>query len=232
MPANVKPSAPPTKRAADVSGRATPSGATTRKRRRPGRPPPFLSNVLARAGFAAGIPAAMPKLLHVIVACAENRTIGRDGKLPWRIPEDVAHFRELTAGNVCVLGRICFDTWPEATHAGRRPIVLTSHPLPPRRRVGSPEAEPAPRTAHSLAEALAAAERLPGEIFVCGGQKIFEETLALPRALRLHLTLVHADVSGDRFFPEWRGREWRELDRRESGDANYRYTFLTLDRVE
>lgn len=171
----------------------------------------------------------MPKLLHVIAACTENRVIGRGGRLPWRIPEDLEHFRQLTAGNVCVLGRICFDTWPDATAEGRHAVVVTSHPLPsPRPR----DAETPPISARSPAEALRIAETLPGELFVCGGQRIFEETLALPRPLRLHLTLIHAEVPGDRFFPEWRNWKWRERERRESADANYRYTFLTLDRLD
>jgi len=66
---------------------------------------------------------------------------------------------------------------------------------------------------------------------VCGGQRIYAETLALAgtRPLRLHLTLVHAEVDGDTFMPEWRHLPWRETARRESADANHRYSFLTLD---
>ena len=60
---------------------------------------------------------------------------------------------------------------------------------------------------------------------ICGGERIYAEALALDRPLRLHLTLVHAEVPGDTFFPEWWHLPWRELSRRESADANYRYTF-------
>jgi dihydrofolate reductase len=51
-----------------------------------------------------------------------------------------------------------------------------------------------------------------------------------PRTIRLHLTLIHAEIAGDRFFPEWRRLAWREISRRESADENYRYTFLDLER--
>ncbi len=162
-----------------------------------------------------------PRLLHLIVACAENRVIGRNGKLPWCIPEDMKFFERETAGQVCILGRICFETWRNASREGRRPIVITRNRTLAREGV---------HVAASLEEALRIAEALPGEIFVCGGERIYAETLALRRPMRLHLTLVHADVPGDTFFPEWRHLQWRELDRRESSDANYRYTFLTLDR--
>lgn len=167
----------------------------------------------------------MAKLLHVIVACAENRVIGRNGKLPWRIPEDLEFFHAETAGQICVLGRICYETWPRVREDARRPIVIT------RNRALE---QPGVHVASSLPEALAIAETLPGELYICGGQRIYEETFALAekehRPLRLHLTLVHADVPGDTFFPEWRHLDWRELARRESADANYRYTFFTLER--
>jgi dihydrofolate reductase len=163
----------------------------------------------------------MAKLLNVIVACSENRVIGRGGRQPWRIPEDAKFFSDKTAGQVVVLGRICFETWPGAARDGRRPVVVTRNRALER---------PGVRVAASLPEALAAAESLPGEISVCGGQRIYEETLALPRPLRLHLTLLHAEIAGDRFFPEWRQPPWREVARREGADGNFRYTFLTLER--
>jgi dihydrofolate reductase len=163
----------------------------------------------------------MPKLLHLQVACAENRVIGRDGKLPWRIPEDLKFFHDQTAGQVVVLGRICFQTWPRVRADGRRPVVVTSNPA---------LAGDGVHAAPSLSEALAIAESLPGEIHICGGERIYAEALSLPRPMRLHLTLVHAEVPGDTFMPEWRNYPWRELDRRESADANYRYTFFTLEK--
>lgn len=162
----------------------------------------------------------MPKLIHLIVACAENRVMGRGGKLPWRIPEDWQFFQDKTAGQVCVMGRICFQTWPGAARDGRHPVVLTRQKELARDGV---------HIVSTLTEALLLAENLPGDLYICGGQRIFEETLALARPLRLHLTLVHADVAGDTFFPEWRHLPWRELERRESADANWRYTFLTLE---
>ena len=176
----------------------------------------------------------MPKLLHLIVACSENRVIGRDGKLPWRIPEDWEFFERETAGKICVLGRICFVSWPRACADGRQPIVLTSwrlvstkHPF----EIASGQQGTAhqPILVPSFSDALIVAETSPGEIYICGGQRVYEETLALKRPMRLHLTLIHATVPGDTYFPEWRQLPWRELARRESSDANYRYTFLTLD---
>ncbi|MBS0662023.1 MAG: dihydrofolate reductase [Verrucomicrobia bacterium] len=162
------------------------------------------------------------KLVHLQVACAENRVIGRDGRLPWRIPEDYQHFLSQTAGQIVILGRVCFESWTRAELDGRRPIVLTRNRSLARDGV---------RVVDSLPAALALAETLPGEIHVCGGERIYAETLALGRPLRLHLTLVHAQVEGDTRFPEWRHLRWRELSRQESADANFRYTFYVLETL-
>jgi dihydrofolate reductase len=184
----------------------------------------------------------MPKPLTLIVACAENRVIGRAGRLPFHLPEDVAWFHEKTARQTVVLGRICYETWPKVLDDGRQPVVITSQPgkilsgaeRPVRHRLGeggSPR--PAmgaitPLTAANVPAALALAQTLPGEIMICGGQRIYEETL--PLADRLLLTLVHAEVPGDTWFPEWRHLPWRETWKRKSADANYRYTFSILER--
>jgi dihydrofolate reductase len=163
----------------------------------------------------------MPKMINVMVACAENRVMGRKNRLPWRIPEDLKFFHDETAGKTIILGRICYQTWPRAREDGRRLIVVTSDASLERDGV---------RVAGSVAQALRIAEEMPGEIYLNGGERIFEEVLALDRPLRLHLTLIHAEVEGDRHFPEWRHMAWREVSRRDSSDANYSYTFYTLER--
>ena len=161
----------------------------------------------------------MAKPLTLIVACAANRVIGRAGRLPFDIPEDKQWFHDQTAGQTVVLGRICYETWPQVLADGRQPVLITSNRALASDRV---------LVAADVPAALALAQTLPGEIMVCGGQRIYEETL--PLADRLLLTLVHADVPGDTFFPEWRHLPWRETWRRESHDTNYRYTFSILER--
>jgi len=156
---------------------------------------------------------------NLIVACAENRAIGRAGRLPWRIAEDRDFFFAKTAGAIVVMGRVGFDTWPGAVADGRRVVVVSSEP------VSGPALGAATLTA-----ALATAAALPGEIYICGGQRIYEEAIVQPEAARLYLTLVHAEVAGDRFFPDWTGIFTREVARREGSDANWKYTFLTLER--
>jgi len=146
--------------------------------------------------------------------------IGLKRQLPFDIPEDKRWFHDKTAGQTVVLGRICFETWPRVLADGRQPVVITRD-----RSLASDRV----RVASDVSEAIAIARTLPGEIMICGGQKIYEETL--PIADRILLTLVHAEVPGDTWFPEWRHLNWREAWRKESTDANYRYTFSELERV-
>lgn len=165
----------------------------------------------------------MPKTLHLIAACAANRVIGRGGRLPWHLPEDTAYFEAKTAGQICILGRISFLGWPRATHDGRRPIVISRD---------TTLARPGVIVTNSLSAALASAERLPGEIFICGGEAIYREALALDRPLRLHLTLIERDYEGETRFPEWRHLAWREVARESGQTTDPALTFLTLERTD
>lgn len=164
----------------------------------------------------------MPNPLNLIVACAENRVIGRAGKLPWRIPEDWRFFKRQTAGATVVLGRVSFESWKSVLDDDRHAVVLTRN-----RQLAGDRVQ----VAGSLPAALALAEATGREIYICGGQRIFEEALLLPQATRLYLTLVHAVVKGDRTFPDWRGAFPRVLEARDGADENYRYTFYVLGRA-
>lgn len=165
----------------------------------------------------------MPKPFNLIVACSENRVIGRGGQLPWRIPEDWKFFRQQTTGKTVILGRISFESWRSIFEDARHAIVLTR-----KTALAGERAD----VATSLPHALSLAEQRSEEIYVCGGQRIFEEAIRMPQARRLYLTLIHAHVEGDRTFPEWRQEFPKVITTRESTDENYRYTFSVLERAE
>jgi dihydrofolate reductase len=129
----------------------------------------------------------------LVAAVARNGVIGRDGGIPWRIPEDVARFKELTTGHAVVMGRRTWDSLPERFRPlpGRRNVVVT--------RNAGWRADGAER-AGSVEEALAL---LADEerVFVIGGAEIYAE--ALPHVDEIFLTEIDADVAGDTFFPAW-----------------------------
>jgi dihydrofolate reductase len=158
--------------------------------------------------------------LALIVAVARNGVIGRDGTLPWRLPEDLRRFRELTTGHAIVMGR---RTWESLPHAlpGRQNIVVT-------RRAGF-RAEGA-IVAGSLDEALARVTQ-PPPVFCIGGGELFRE--ALPRADVAYVTEIARDFDGDATFPPLDPGRWRET-RRESrvreGADGFAYAFVTYAR--
>jgi len=131
--------------------------------------------------------------LHLIFARASNGVIGRDGKLPWHLPEDLAHFKRTTLGCPVIMGRKTWDSLPERFRPlpGRRNVVVTRQ---------DDWAAPGAECAGGLDEALALTAAEP-KVFVMGGGELY--ALALPRADTLLLTEVDADLEGDTFFPEW-----------------------------
>jgi dihydrofolate reductase len=130
---------------------------------------------------------------------AENRVIGRADALPWHLPRDMRRFKRLTTGHAVIMGRRTFETLP-APLPDRRNVVLTRDPS--YRRSGI-------EVVHTLDAALALVAGAQ-EVFVAGGAEVYRG--ALPVADRIHLTVVHATVDGDTFFPEITMEAWRLVE--------------------
>ena len=131
----------------------------------------------------------------------EGGVIGRDGSMPWHVPEDMKHFAATTTGHPVVMGRRTWDSIPGRFRpfTGRTNIVVTRQP--------GWEAEGAV-VVHSLDEALETARRSEGgeRVWVIGGGEIFAE--AMPQADVAVVTILDLDVDGDTFAPQL-GSEWR-----------------------
>ena len=160
--------------------------------------------------------------VSIIVALAENRVIGRDNQLPWRLSADLKHFKSLTMGHHLIMGR---KTWQSIGRAlpGRTTVVVTRDP--------DFKAEDA-LVAQSIESAILLSQG-DKEIFLCGGEEIYKQVLH--RADRMYLTRVHAEVPGDAFFPEFDDvTEWILVDSEhfEADEKNeYPYSFLTYERT-
>lgn len=160
--------------------------------------------------------------LFIVVARAANGTIGANGRLPWHIPADLAHFKRLTMGAPMIMGRKTFESLPGVL-PGRRHIVLTEQP-----GWTTGEADDGVEIAHSLDAAIARANG--SRIAVIGGAAVIAE--ALPRARRIELTEIHRDYDGDVAMPEPDAAEWEEVAR-EAHEAEGRhpaFSFVTLRR--
>ena len=134
-------------------------------------------------------------MISIIVAASTNNVIGAKGDLPWRLSDDLKHFKAVTMGKPIVMGRKTWDSIGRPL-PGRQNIVIT--------RQESLRAEGCDVVA-SVEEAIKVAGDVD-EIMVIGGSQVYE--LALPFAKRIYLTRVHADVEGDAFFPELDDGEW------------------------
>jgi dihydrofolate reductase len=152
---------------------------------RASRPPPaaiFVAGKNWRGNIARTL-----KEFKAIAAMSKNRVIGREGKIPWHLPEDFKWFKKMTMGHVLVMGRKTYESIGQAL-PGRETVVLT-------RGGGS---FPGARTASSL-EDVDVSTHDGREIFICGGAEVYAQ--ALPRCSDIYLTIVKKTIEGDAFFP-------------------------------
>jgi dihydrofolate reductase len=156
--------------------------------------------------------------ISLIVAVARNGVIGKDGKLPWHLPEDLKRFKALTMGHHIIMGR---RTWESIGRPlpGRKSVVVT------RQRDYS---APGATVVHSLAEAVAACAG-DDEAFVIGGEEIYREALA--SADRIYLTEVLAEYAGDARFPRLDG-DWLEILREDhlGGPGEVGFAYVLYER--
>lgn len=157
-------------------------------------------------------------IVTLVVARAENGVIGRDGRLPWHLSDDLRHFKAVTMGKPMVMGRKTFESLPGLL-PGRRHIVLTRDP--------GWRAEGA-EVARDVADAIRLADA--SEIAVIGGAEIFR--LFLPVADRVELTEVHARPEGDTAIPPFDPAHWRPLGREAhpAREGQPAFSFITLGR--
>jgi dihydrofolate reductase len=160
--------------------------------------------------------------ITLAVAVADNGVIGRDGALPWRLPEDLRRFKAATIGKPVIMGRKTFDSIGRAL-PGRLNIVLT-------RQAGWLPQDPAVQVVPDLDTALAVAGEVP-EVTVIGGAQVY--ALAMPLAGRILLTEVHARPEGDAHLAPFDPQVWQEIAR-ERWPADERHacdmSFVTLTR--
>lgn len=160
--------------------------------------------------------------LSIIVAMAQNRTIGVNNTLPWRCPEDLKHFKTLTMGHHMIMGRKTFDSIGKPL-PGRTTVVVT--------RNNDLEIEGCV-IAHSLQEAI---NNCVGddEIFIVGGAELYRQAISLTDTL--YITEIQQDVEGDAHFPSFDKSAWRETSRvacSQTAPQPLEYHFVTYQRTQ
>ena len=158
--------------------------------------------------------------IHMVFARAANGVIGRDNTIPWRLPEDMAHFKRLTTGWPVIMGRKTWDSLPPKFRPlpGRANIVITRQP--DWKAAGA-------ETAASLADALALCAASE-EVWIIGGAQIYAQ--AMPLAGRIEVTEIAENIEGDAYAPPL-GPEWRETAREDHVSATgMKFSFITYQK--
>lgn len=156
--------------------------------------------------------------ISLIAAMAKNRVIGSQGKMPWRIPGELQHFKAITMNKPVVMGRKTYESIGKPL-SGRRNIVVSHQEnlhIQGCEVVGSLEA------------AFELAQEAP-EVMVIGGAQIY--TQALTFASTLYLTVIDQAYEGDAFFPEWQSEDWQEVAREPHQNSGISFLYLTMQRV-
>ena len=161
--------------------------------------------------------------ISLIAAMANNRVIGIENRLPWKLPSDMKWFRQHTLGKPIVMGRKTFESFGGRTLPERHNIVIT--------RDTDYILETA-SVVHSIDAALATAGDVE-EVMIIGGASFYEQML--PHADRLYLTFVNAAIEGDAWFPEIDFSQWQEVERHDQAadEKNaYAHSFVIYERVK
>ncbi|WP_319379870.1 type 3 dihydrofolate reductase [Thiomicrorhabdus sp.] len=159
--------------------------------------------------------------IAMIAAMTDERVIGLDNDMPWHLPDDLRHFKAKTTGKPVIMGRKTFES-------------IGSRPLPNRPNIVISRNTELQLDGVEVFSSVDDALQSLGEVeeaIIMGGGQLYAQML--PRADRLYLTLIHAQIDGDTHFPDWRAFPWREIERENHPvDERHRYAFdfVTLDR--
>jgi dihydrofolate reductase len=152
------------------------------------------------------------------VAVSENLVIGKNNDLPWHLPEDLKHFKEITLGKTVVMGRKTFESI----------LARLKKPLPGRKNVvisrqenyQVPEGVLVFNSLDSVVDVL-----FTEDLYVIGGAEIYKQ--ALPKAQKLYITEVKGEYEGDAFFPQINWQEWKKVEE----EKHEKFSFLVFERV-
>lgn len=155
-------------------------------------------------------------MINIIAAVAKNGVIGSKGRLPWKLKTDLARFKQLTMGNVVIFG---FNTFSEfgSPLVGRYNIVLSKRSRDIR----------GVAVCSSVEQALEYAKPLDKEIFICGGENVYRESIAL--AERMYITHVDKDFEGDRHFPAI-PNEFRLVSQEDAVEGDIKLSFCVYEK--
>ena len=157
--------------------------------------------------------------ITIIVAKSNNGIIGKDGDLPWRLPEDLKRFKRLTTGNIVVMGRKTYDSIGRPLPNRKNIVISRNMSL----KIEGVDVE------HDLVDVLKRNQE--ENVYVIGGGQIYVD--ALPFSEKLEVTEVDVELVGDTSFPEIDSSQWKEIfrEKRVDPESNLTYSFVSLERI-
>jgi len=160
--------------------------------------------------------------ISIIAAVADNYAIGKSNNLPWHLPADLKHFRQLTTGHTVVMGKRTFESLPKGPLPNRKNIVLTS--------IMSEGVNEGYFEADSLEDAIFLCEH-ETQVFIIGGATVYKQ--CIDKVDYMYITWIHKEFSADTFFPVIDLEQWEEIKREDfdADDVNqYPYSFVEYKR--
>ena len=162
--------------------------------------------------------------ISIIAAVADNYAIGKANNLPWHLPADLKHFRQLTTGHAIVMGKRTFESLPKGPLSNRKNIVLTS--------VMSEGVNEGYFEADSLEDAVYLCEH-EEKVYIIGGATVYKQSIN--KVDTMYITWIHNDFSADTYFPEIDFNEWKEVNREDHNPDEqnlYSYSFVKYERIK
>jgi dihydrofolate reductase len=163
--------------------------------------------------------------ISMIAAMTRQRVIGKDQKMPWHLPADLAFFKKTTLGHPIFMGRKTYESIGKPLPKRLNIVITRNQNL----QIAGCEVVTTLEQGISIAREKSAQSK---EIFITGGSYLYKSFL--PQADRLYLTLINADLKGDTYFPDYTQYQWHQVERIDhpaDKENIYPYSFITLDRV-
>jgi dihydrofolate reductase len=167
-------------------------------------------------------------MFSLIVAKSKNNVIGKDGEMPWYLPDDLKNFSRLTRGHKVIMGRKTYESILKRLNKplpDRENIILTSQ-----KNFSAPDCV----VCHSISEVLDIVSSAENEeIFIIGGEKVYRDFLPLTE--KIYLTEIEAEIEGDSFFPEINNEQWKILTKTvhdKDSKHDLSFAFINLSRLD
>ena len=159
--------------------------------------------------------------IAMIAAMAHNNVIGKDNDMPWHLPDDLQFFKRKTVGKPVIMGRKTFESIGCRALPNRANFVISRNT----------DLHYEGAQVFSSVDAALATLQNEEEVIIMGGGQLYKEML--PKADRLYITLIDAEIEGDTFFPNWQALSWKTCEKiRHTADEQHAYAFdfITLDK--